>query len=187
MHSFVEIFMADLALLGARPKVERAAVSSPRWIPPPRGVAKINVDAAVSKNSKMASVAVVAKDETGLFLGASAVVSQGITDPETMEVLTFREGLALAHDLVLHRVRLASDCANAVRSIGQTTWGVYGQIIKEIREDAAAFQEMEFVHERRESNHDAHVLARSSLSSPIGRQIWFFDLPYGVCNSYSMT
>ena len=115
--------MADLALLGARPKVERAAVSSPRWIPPPRGVAKINVDAAVSKNSKMASVAAVARDETGLFLGASAVVSQGITDPETMEVLAFWEGLALAHDLVLHRVRLASDCANAVRSIDQTTLG----------------------------------------------------------------
>ena len=50
----------------------------------------------------MDSVAAVAKDETGLFLGASAVVSQGITDPETMEVLAFREGLALAHDLVLH-------------------------------------------------------------------------------------
>ena len=86
--------MADLALLGARPEVERAAGSSSRWIPPPHGVAKINVDAAVSKNSKMTSVAAVARDETGLFLGASAVVSQGITDPETMEVLAFREGLA---------------------------------------------------------------------------------------------
>ena len=77
-------------------------------------MAKINVDAAVSKNSRIASVAAVARDEAGLFLEASAVVSQGITDPETMEVLAFREGLALAHDLVLHRVRLASDCANAV-------------------------------------------------------------------------
>ena len=74
-HSFVERFMADLALLGARPEVERAASSSSRWIPPPHGVAKINVDAVVSKNSKMASVAAVARDEAGLFLGASAVVS----------------------------------------------------------------------------------------------------------------
>jgi hypothetical protein len=67
-QSFVERFMADLALLDARPEVKRAAVSSPRWIPPPHGVAKINVDAAVSKNSKMALVAAVARDETGLFL-----------------------------------------------------------------------------------------------------------------------
>ena len=180
--------MADLALSDSRPEeVKQAAISSPRWIPPPHGVAKINVDAAVSKNSRMASVAAVTMDEAGLFLRASAVVSQGIIDRETMEVLAFREGLALAHDLVLHRVRLANDCANAVRSINQTTWGVYGQIIKEIREDAAAFQEMEFVHERREANHDAHVLARSLLSSSIGRQIWFFDPPGGICNSYSMT
>jgi len=46
---------------------------------------------------------------------------------------------------------------------------------------------MEFVHEKREAKQDAHVLARSSLSSFIGRQIWFFDSPDGVCNSYSMT
>ena len=138
------------------------------------------------KNSRTASVAAVAKDEAGLFLGALAVVSQGITDPETMKVLAFREGLALANDLGLHRVRLASECTNAVRSIKQTTRGVYGQIIKEIREDVAAFHEMDFVHERREANHTAHVLARSTLCSSIGRQVWFFDPPEGVCNSYSM-
>ena len=132
--------MTDLALSEARPEeVKKIPIRSLRWISPPHGVAKINVDAAVSKNSRIASVAAVARDEAGLFLEALAVVSQGITDPETMEVLTFREGLALAHDLVLHRVRLASDCANAVRSIEQTTRGVYGQIIKEIKEDAVAF------------------------------------------------
>ena len=47
--------------------------------------------------------------------------------------------------------------------------GAYGQIIQELREDAKAFLVMEFVHERREANHDAHVLARSILSSFIGQ------------------
>jgi len=60
-------------------------------------------------------------------------------------------------------------------------------IVKEIKADAAAFQGMEFVHEKRESNHNAHVLARSTLFSSVGRHVWFFDPPDGVCNSYSAT
>jgi hypothetical protein len=48
-----------------------------RWIKTPRGFAKINVDAATSKNSTMASVAAVARDEDGKFLGASALVLEG--------------------------------------------------------------------------------------------------------------
>jgi hypothetical protein len=62
-------------------------------------------------------VAAVARDEAGTFLGVSAVTSSGIMDPETMEALACREGLAFAIDLNLQRLCLASDCANAVRAI----------------------------------------------------------------------
>jgi len=61
-----------------------------RWIPPPEGIMKINVDAALAKNTSQASVAAVARDATGIFLGASVVV---------LEVLACREDLALASDL----------------------------------------------------------------------------------------
>ena len=57
---------------------------------------------------------------------------------------------------------MASDFANAVRSLEHDTLGVYSHIVKEIKADAAAFQGMEFVHEKRESNHDARCLARSA-------------------------
>ena len=151
-HSFVERYLNDLALSeDALVETKWVATSSPRWIPSPHGVAKINVDAALSKSSNLAATAAVARDEAGVFLGALAVVTQGITDPVTMEVLAFREGLALANDLALHRVRMASDCADAMRSIAQDMRGAYSQIIQEIKTDAALFQGMEFVQERRES------------------------------------
>ena len=82
---------------------------------------------------------------------------------------------------------MASDCASAVRSLTHDTLGVYNRIVKEIKAYAAAFQGLEFVHEKRESNQDAHVLARSTLFSSVGRHVWFFDPPDGVCNSYSAT
>ncbi|KAK1697446.1 hypothetical protein QYE76_014143 [Lolium multiflorum] len=102
-------------MLAPPPKLKQAM--APGWLAPPAGVTKVNVDAALSKNGSIAAVAAVARDAAGTFLGASAVASRGITDPETMEALACREGLALATDLNLQRLRLASDCANVVRAI----------------------------------------------------------------------
>lgn len=66
------------------------------WIPPPAGLVKINVDAAISKNTNKASAAAVVRDERGLFMGASALIIEGCVDPEVMEAVACREGLALA-------------------------------------------------------------------------------------------
>jgi hypothetical protein len=66
---------------------------------------KVNVDAAISTNLRRASVAAIAHDPTDIFLGASGVVLDGITEPEIAEVMACREGLALAADLMLTSVR----------------------------------------------------------------------------------
>jgi hypothetical protein len=62
-------------------------------------VIEINVDSALSKNVSMASVAAIARDEDGRFMGASALVLRGIVDLEVMESIACREGMALAADL----------------------------------------------------------------------------------------
>ena len=41
-------------------------------------------------------MAAIVRDSAGVFLGASAVVLEGITDAEIAEALACREGLALA-------------------------------------------------------------------------------------------
>jgi hypothetical protein len=67
---------ADQPVTKAKQIVQR---SGARWIRPPSGLVKINVDAAISKNTRTAASAVaVARDEMGHFLGASALVLQGI-------------------------------------------------------------------------------------------------------------
>lgn len=53
---------------------------------------KINVDAVMSKNLGVVSVAAVVRDSSGTFLGASTVVSTDAMDSETLEALVCREG-----------------------------------------------------------------------------------------------
>ena len=137
---------------------------------------KVNVDAALSKNSNLVALTAVARDGRGIFLGASALVLNGITDPETAEVLACREGFVLAADLMISRVRIASDCAGAVRSLEGSEMSRYGHVIREIKAAMASFEEAVVVYEGRASNIDAHTLARSSIYESEGRHVWFFIL-----------
>jgi hypothetical protein len=60
---------------------------------------KINVDAAVAKLTAKGSVGVVCRSSEGNFLGALAIVYDGVTCPQTLEALTCREGLMVADDI----------------------------------------------------------------------------------------
>jgi hypothetical protein len=60
------------------------------------------------------------------------MIFQGMSDPETMEATACREGMALASDLNLQHIKLASECANDIRRIQSgDVLGHYGQIVRE--------------------------------------------------------
>jgi hypothetical protein len=58
---------------------------------------------------------------------------------------------------------MASDCFNAIQSIHEGAMGISSQIVQEIKAREGDFHGMEFVHERREANQDAHRLAPGRL------------------------
>jgi hypothetical protein len=133
-HYFVERFLNDLNIFYHERIVTRTSkVVGPKWIAPPDGLSKINVDATVSKNSGQGALAAVARSTEGVFLGASVVVVQGISDPEVLEALACQEGLDLASDLLLTKFRVASDCLNVIKSLESAGWGSYGHIEQEIK------------------------------------------------------
>jgi ribonuclease HI len=124
---------------------------------------KINVDAALLKNSFTAAVAAVARDDDGIFQGASALVVAGVSSPEIAKAMAGREGLALARDLGMQMIMIASDCANVVRSIQGPGMALYGHIVREIKAEVMSFTKANFVHEGMNSNGNACRLARSSI------------------------
>jgi hypothetical protein len=77
VHHFAARFVEELRESEGLPRSKPRVAAEQRdliWIPPPRGTTKINVDAAVGKNTGRGSVAAVAQDDTRLYLGASVVV-----------------------------------------------------------------------------------------------------------------
>jgi len=194
-HSFIQRFMADLSVVQTQrhcpdSSKQRTGPSLPAqcglaWCAPPLSVVKINVDAGLAKNGGKVAAAAIARNTAGDFLGASVLVLKGLKEPEIVEAIACREGLALAQDIQVTRVRLACDNANVISSINQGSNGVYGQIVKEIQEESKSLESVEFIHERRSTNIDAHRIARSSLYEDEGRHVWFLYPPYGVCNSYA--
>ncbi|KQK19608.2 hypothetical protein BRADI_1g49356v3 [Brachypodium distachyon] len=88
-----------------------------RWIPPPAGYVKINVDASVAKHCCAGAAAAVCWNAEGCLLGASALVFTGLADPGTLEVLACREALSLAEDLGVSHCQVASDCLEVVTAL----------------------------------------------------------------------
>jgi hypothetical protein len=110
---FVERFIDDVnQSMDMRPKKQAVTPTqvTPGWIPPPGGMMKVNIDAAVGKSSRQGSVVAVAGSEDGVFLGASTAVYPGKSNPEILEALACREAIALAQDTNVRKVMIASDC-----------------------------------------------------------------------------
>ena len=77
------------------------------------------------------------------------MVFKGITGPTTLEALAVREALALAEDLNIQAIHVASDCKQIVNHIRQRVRGNYDGIVKDIIEMTSVFASCKFSFESR--------------------------------------
>jgi ribonuclease HI len=153
-----------------------------KWLPPDVGFCKINVDGAVAKSCVRGAVGAVCRDERGRFLGASAVVYAGVTDPTMLEAYACKEALELVEDLSQHKLMIASDCLNVINDIRAKFYkGYYCMILRDIEQRRVSFQATKYGHEQREANGEAHRLARMATTLEVARHVWFLDPPDHRC------
>ena len=115
------------------------------WLPPAETEVKINVDGGSSRSGNKGAAAAVCRDYNGTFLGASAVVFDGLSDPASLEAWACNEALALAQDLNLSRMVIASDCLEVVSKIDPGAATHYAPILHEI---SAIRREFNYVFSR---------------------------------------
>jgi ribonuclease HI len=181
---FVNKFLGDLgetssqgerARFRTQPKTGRK-----KWLAPPVGRSTINVDVAVAKSTLKGAMGVVCRTLEGAFIGAAATVYVGLTDPWCLEALACREALDTAADLLLGPIHVASDCLKVIHGLKGDYRGRFRNILKEISDRAIERGDTFFVHKGRESNGEAHRLARFASSLPGGRYVWWDQPPDGL-------
>lgn len=163
---FIMNFIQELDMLSERDRERtgRAPRQTQRWIPPPAGHIKGNVDAAIYLEQNVCAAAAVLRSEEGDFRGASVLVVEGISEPTCAEAIACREALCLAQDQGLHSLTIASDCLGVIKNIQEGSLGENAMIIKEISDIVKTIFGVVFKHEFRESNVDAHKSAKDSLT-----------------------
>lgn len=117
----------------------------------------------------------------GQVLGASATTFDGLSDPATLEAHACNEALALAQDLHISKLTIASDCLEVITNINSGAASSCPTILREINHRRLAFESASFCHEHREANFEAHSLAKASSSLDIGRHLWLGNPPVIAC------
>lgn len=182
---FINRFMEDLEIANMRsPQKIKGSTARPHakvWLPPPGDAAKFNCDGGLSSLGEKGAAGVVCRDKNGKYLGASAVVYEGLSDPASLEAQACSEALALARDLNLQELVIASDCVEVITNISNAGSPSYAPIRREIQTSRANFTSVSFRFESRVNNFEAHSLAKGAASLAVGRHVWLGVLPDIAC------
>lgn len=75
-----------------------------------------------------------ARYHTGNYLGSSSITINGVADVPSLEAMACHEAQALAADLLVNRVLIASDCSFVINGIAANSGGAHAAAIKELND-----------------------------------------------------
>jgi len=84
---------------------------------------------------------------------------------------------SLAVDMGVRKCVIASDCLEMVMNLQKQNLCAYSTILKEIKARSTLFQKVIFKHEGRQSNREAHALAKSVCKLAPRRYVWLLGRP----------
>lgn len=125
-----------------------------KWQPPEQGWVKINTDGAVNEADRRGGVGVVARNSAGEVIAGRCARYDGVTDPESVELLACRDAMLLAKEKKLQQVVIETDCQN-IQTLweskqGERTVGVY--VLCEMRTLVSCFQGVQLRYVSRSAN-----------------------------------
>ncbi|KAK9987671.1 hypothetical protein SO802_027910 [Lithocarpus litseifolius] len=152
-----------------------------QWRPPDPHCLKINFDAAVFRQSSLASVGVVVRNNVGEVEGAMSSpipMAQAVAD---LEALACLKAVLFALELGITRVVFEVDSAVVINALlhGAGAFASFGNILDDIRVLFAAFQFVVFTFVSRCCNSVADALAKKAKFLD-GAQVWLHDVPADI-------
>lgn len=137
------------------------------WSRPPKGVFKVNFDAALFENIGSAGIGVAIRDIEGEII---TTLSQRIPLPfsvDMAEAMAACRALLFAQELSLSKVMMEGDCLRVVSALNSSVNcnTLYGNVVEETRRQACQIHFCRFIHLCRGGNKLAHALVRRVVSS----------------------
>lgn len=140
-----------------------------KWKPPPRGISKVNWDAAIDVGKKLMGVGVVVRDSTGGVLATQCMTKPFVRDPGVAEAMALRTALMLLGQLGITKTIMEGDSLEVVQAMKreECSWARYGPILEETKELLQGFCSWDICHVRRSANEVAHRLAKLAVSQNV--------------------
>lgn len=135
--------------------------SSSVWSPPPMGVIKVNVDAAVSEEGWV-GLGTVARNDKGEVMYAAVRRVRARWSPLIAECRAALFGLEQAQQHGLSEVILASDSASLVNKMSKNLFmfSLVDSVLEDISSVSCNFNSLRWAHVKRDGNSVAHHLAK---------------------------
>ncbi|XP_062015245.1 uncharacterized protein LOC133731834 [Rosa rugosa] len=143
--------------------------ASTPWYPPPAGWLKANLDGAFDSSTNMGGIGVVVRDSEGLIVGGTCCRVSSVSAPIVVEALAGRAACAWAVEFKQAPIIFESDCLQLVNYLKaeEEDHSIIGRVIDDIVVHLASIPSSFFQHIYRESNLDAHKLAKLALYSNV--------------------
>ncbi|KAH9685475.1 reverse transcriptase domain-containing protein [Citrus sinensis] len=156
----------------AMTKIQAAAKVIPekgaKWIPPPQGHFKANVDAAVNKEKNQVGLGVVIRDDSGAIIIAAVNHTKYHGDVAQAEAAAVNFGLQVVMEAKFRPLILETDCQDVVDFVlhNKSSRTEIYWTISEIQQKIQSFNSMvELQKIQRTCNAIAHTLAKTALAN----------------------
>jgi hypothetical protein len=152
-----------------------------KWMPPARGVLKLNVDGSYANDS--AGAGIVIRDHDGTVILTACWQLQHCIDSTEAEIAAMELGIAQAMTVTTGRFMIESDCVEAITLIKEGTPNLtkYASRIQVVREMIRE-REVQVAKVDRTSNYVSHLLANLGRTHGWTR-VWLRHFPQEVAGA----
>lgn len=149
-----------------------------KWQPPPRGISKINWDAAIAIDKKLMGVGVIIRDFEGGVLATQCMTKPFVRDLRVAETMALRAVVLLMGQLGITQAILEGDSLAVVKAIKreESSLARYGPILDNIKEMLQGCNSWDICHVRHTANELAHRLAKLAVTQSLNH-LWLKTVP----------